>query len=421
MGKVVPLRRDRSIKRVVKYKKTVDYAALVAMVLIVSFGLLMVYSSSYYASEFRATSSGDPSHFFLKQLLCVAIGGVMMAVMMFFDYHNFIEFPYKRGETGKKGVPLYWIVLIAAVLTLFLVWVPGIGEEANGSRRWINVGISIQPSEIVKAGIIIFMSCSISVAPRKMQSFKSGMAPYLLMLLLVCGCIYFQPNFSAIVCIVLLVMSMLLVGGARLSHIVATAVTGVVLLLILVSLKTYRQDRLEAISDPMSDWQLKQSLFAIGSGGLFGRGLGNSMQKMLYLPYSESDFIFAIVAEELGFVGALGLLLLYGFLIWRGVVIALRAPDLTGMLLCTGVVAIVTIQVVINVGVTIGLIPPTGVVLPFISYGGSSVIIFMTLMGIVLNVSRQCAKRVPVPEHGSIPEPPASREAQRPAREEWDV
>lgn len=407
-GNVIPMRGrgqeppKTQRKRKVRYKQTFDYTMIVSLVLLLCIGLVMVYSSSYYVAEVSGESS---AYYFLKQFICVAIGALLMLFFMFFDYHYFLELPYQKHKwlTPFKWIKPYWAILVFGVITLALVFVPGIGVNINGSRRWINVGISIQPSEIMKVALIIFISCSIGKKPKKMQYFTYGLLPFLAILLVVCAIIYKQPNFSAIMCIVALVMCMLYVGGAKLTHLGAViGVLGIAAVL-LVTQANYRAKRIDEFMDPMSSWQVKQSLYSFGAGGFFGRGLGNSMQKMLYLPYRESDFIFAIIAEELGFVGCLVILALFAILIWRGIVAAMRARDLTGMLLATGAVAMIAIQVVLNIGVNTSLLPATGVVLPFISYGGSGILMFMSMVGVALNVSRQGHANVPAKKAGIAP------------------
>lgn len=392
-------RRVVEVENRVAYKQAFDYTIVILLVGLISFGLVMVYSSSYYVSEVNGESQ---AYYFLKQLLCVAIGTIVLIFLMKLDYHCFIDLQYdarkmERGQYRYRPLlskPYIW-VLGASILTLGLVYTP-LGVSINESRRWINVGISIQPSEIVKIGLIIYIACSLGENPRRMRNFWNGLFfPYLLILLFICGIIFFQPNFSAIVCICILVVSMLWTGGAKAKYIGAIVGVGLVAGFIFLIMEPYRISRLKALFDPNNSWQLKQSLYSIGAGGLFGRGLGNSMQKLLYLPYRESDFIFAIIAEETGLVGCLVLLGMFALLIWRGVLTAMNAPDLTGMLIATGSTAALAIQVCVNIGVNIGILPPTGVVLPFISYGGSGVVIFMAMMGLLLNVSKQASTPIP--------------------------
>ena len=396
MGKVIYLESHKKSKKKIVYKHTIDYPLLVALVLLLCIGLIMVFSSSYYAAEFRSsTTEGDIMFYFVKQLICVVIGLGLMVTFMIFDYHNFTELNEKHfGWLGKlRKVKPYWFLLGFAFIALLLVWTP-LGVDINGSKRWINIGISIQPSEIVKFAIIVFIACSIGKAPRRVNTFKSGILPYLLVLLCMCVPIILQPNFSAILCLSALVIIMLFVSGCKNWQLLAVIVAGGLVLFVLAFARQYRQDRISSLQDPLSSYQLKQSMFSLGTGGLFGKGLGNSLQKLLWLPMSESDFIFAIIAEEIGFVGAGFVLLLYAFIIWHGVRIAMYAPDITGMLLATGIVAILTIQVVLNIAVVTGTIPTTGIVLPFISYGGSSVLIFMMMMGVLMNISRQCSSKL---------------------------
>ena len=342
----------------------------------------MVYSSSYYSQEVKF---GSTNRLFLKQLLNAAIGFVIVGFATAFDYHKYTK--------------IRLLLLIVAFGTLLAVFTP-LGLSVNGSRRWLSLGFSIQPSEIMKAALILFISGQIGKYPRQIENLR-GFVFYLALMVAACVPIILQPNFSAIICICGLVLIMMIVGGAKWRHILVTALLALCALAIIMIAEPYRISRITAMLDPFSGdsaskYQLRQSLYSIAAGGLFGRGLGNSMQKLMYLPFSESDFIFSIVVEELGLVGGVVVLLIFALLIYRGVLAAMRAPDLTGCLIATGVTSIISIQVIINVGVVCGVVPPTGVVLPFISYGGSNLIVFMGLVGILLNVSRYSVKSIKI-------------------------
>lgn len=377
------------------YKRPYDYMIITLLIGLVCFGLIMVYSSSYYVAEIRGESQ---AYYLLKQIVSALLGFGAMTYLMRFDYHRFISWDYdprlikdyRKQQLYKK--PYFW-VLILSILSLILVFTP-MGVSLNGSRRWINLGISIQPSEIVKIGLIIFYAGYMAENPRGLEKFWDGLiVPYILATGICCGIIFFMPNFSAIVCIVLICASMLISGGMKSKHIGILVFVGLLAGGFLLIQSPYRVDRLKALVNPDGNegWQLKQSLYSIAAGGVFGRGLGNSLQKLLYLPYRESDFIFAIICEELGLVGAVLLLLAYGLLIWRGIRVAINAKDKMGFIIATGITSTLAIQVIVNVMVNIGLFPPTGVVLPFMSYGGSSVVIFLAMMGLLLNVSKNSA------------------------------
>ncbi len=381
------------------YTRTFDYTMLLVIIILVCIGLVMVYSASYYSAEARDESS---YYYFFKQIICAALGTICMVIAMFFDYHRFLSFRFQRTgappktydskiKTLLKRLRPYHYVLFFGVLSLLLVYTP-LGVTINNSRRWINIGISIQPSEILKMCLIVFMAASVSRKPRSdIEKMKTGVLPYMLLIVVLFIPIIMQPNYSAIICIFLLVMAMLFVAGVKTSHLVTVMLIGAGALAVFGLMPTadggYRLQRILNLGDP--GYQLTQSKYSFGAGGMFGRGLGNSMQKMLYLPMSESDLIFSVIAEELGFFGAVCVLLLYVALIWRGVIAAMRAPDMLGRLIATGVVGIISIQTIINIGVALGIVPTTGVVLPFLSYGGSGVIIFMTMAGFLENVARQ--------------------------------
>lgn len=409
--KVVSLREKKIqkglIQEKIRYKGMYDYFLIVVQFVLLCFGLVMIYSASYYAADAR---SYGLEHYFSKQLICIAIGGLCMAGLMFFDYHKYIGLPRK----GKKGtVPLYWVLLGISVITLLLVFTP-LGQKINGSRRWINVGISIQPVEIVKFALIIFFACVIGKDPLRVKCFWRGIVMYLALVGIIGIPIILQPNLSALILLCVLSMIVFYIGGAKMKHLLIVAGVAVLAIVILAFSESYRADRVSSFSDPLGEWQTEQSLYSFGAGGLFGRGLGNSMQKMLYLPMSESDFIFAIVAEELGLVGAAFVLALYGLYIWRGVIIAINAPDLTGTIMAGGIVTIMVLQVVINIGVTLCVIPTTGVLLPFLSAGGSGVIIFMAMTGVLLNISKQTRHSLPPVPKAAKPRPGAKQPGRKP-------
>ncbi len=362
-------------------KRSFDYTLLVLSIVLVLFGIVMVFSASFYAAENGANTNHDGYFYFWKQVSGAAIGLVAMIAAMFFDYNRFMK--------------LRFIILGIGILLMLLVFVPGVGISVNGSRRWVNLYfLDLQSVEVLKFSIIVFMAAGISINQEKMRLFKYGMLPYLILLMIAAVLLYFQPNFSAVVTLALLVFSMMLVGGANLLHFGIMGGLGIAGGAVAMVATKYRMDRIFAYMDPWKyaadeSYQLIQSLYSIGSGGLFGLGIGNSRQKFLFLPYSESDCIFAIIVEELGYIGGLLVLIVFGLLIWRGVRIALRAPNTFGMMMATGITALIAIQVFINIGVVTGLVPPTGVVLPFISAGRTSLIMFMGCIGVLLNISRQ--------------------------------
>lgn len=358
-------------------KKPIDFPILLTTVILVAIGVVMVFSASFYYSSQRW---GDSLYFFKRQCLWAVIGFAAMFVASRIDYSKLQK--YSR------------IFLIISVIMLVAVLI--IGEERNGAKRWLGIGsMTIQPAEVAKFAVIFFISDTISRGKGKIKYFFKGMLPILLVSGLVFGLIILQPNLSTAGSILILTLIMLFVGGARLWQLAFLLLSGAAGAAALVMAEEYRMKRLFAFLDPWADplesgWQLIQSLYSLGSGGLFGLGLAKSRQKLLYLPYPETDFIFAIIGEELGFVGAAVIILLFLVLIWRGIRVAVSAPDLFGTLLATGIISMITIQVVINIAVVTASMPPTGLPLPFISYGGSSLAIFLASIGVLLNISKHC-------------------------------
>ncbi len=363
-------------------KKPMDYPIFITTIILVCFGIVMVFSSSFYMAQHNEKIKD--SYYFLKtQSRWAVIGLIAMLIMSNFSYWKL-----------KKYANLMLIISIG-----LLVGVLFFGVNINNARRWFNIaGISIQPSEIAKFGLIVYLSASISRNKDRIKRPIKGFGYYLAITGLIFGLIFMQPNLSTAGSIVILSLVILFVGGAKLLHFGVLGAAGVALIMVLlqkVDPSDYRMRRYLTFLDPWADpldegFQVIQSLYSLGSGGLFGMGLGQSRQKYLFLPYAETDFIFAIIGEELGFVGASLIIVLYLILIWRGIKIALTAPDLFGCLLASGITAVIGIQTVINIAVVTSSMPATGLPLPFISAGGSSLAFFMASIGVLLNISKYC-------------------------------
>ncbi len=355
-----------------------DYAILLTVTLLCAFGLVMVFSASYYYAQNTASTNYDGYYYIRKQAVYLALGYPTMILLSFFDY--------KRLEGFKVIGMLISLVLLVAVLIF--------GHELNGAKRWLVIaGQSIQPSEVAKFGMMLYMCAFMSKKHAVMKSFKYGMLPMLLVIGVVCGLVMLQPNMSMAVIMGMLGYALLFVGGCDGKQMILLLIAAIGAFVLLAVIEPYRLERLTSFTDPWKDplrtgYQLIQSFYAIGSGGLFGRGLNNSRQKLLFLTYGESDFIFAVVCEELGFFGALAILLAYGFIIYRGIRVALRCRDRFGSLLAAGITVVFAIQIFVNIGVVTGAFPTTGQALPFISAGGSSMVIFLAAMGVLLNISR---------------------------------
>ena len=340
------------------------------------FGMVMIYSASSYSSD---VLFGDSFHFVKKQLFGFALGVVLFFITYNFDYHKY----YKLR---------WWIISFSAVL-LILVFVPGIGISANGARRWIGFGgLNLQSSEVAKFGFVIFSSCYLSKNYEKTKKFK-GILPILMAGGILCILVMLEPNMSVTMCLGMVMIIMLFIGGMSFKHFVILAIPALALVVLLIVIAPYRLDRLMAFIDPWANpkeegYQLIQSLYSLGAGGLFGVGLFNSRQKYMFLPFAESDFIFAVIGEEFGFVGSVLLLSIYVTIIAIGIKIALNAKDRLGTYLAVGIISVIAVQLLINIAVVTGSIPPTGIPLPFISAGGSGLIIFLSAIGILLNIAK---------------------------------
>ena len=360
----------------VQKKHRFNVALFLLMLFLSVCGCVFVYSASFYSAEL---AYGDKFFFLKKQIFGVAVGLVCYAIFSLINYHVLQK--------------LKWWLVGASVLLLALVFVPGVGLTNYGATRWINLRfITFQPSEIAKFAFIVFAASVLSKSADKIKSFK-GLLPVLFVGGIFCVLIILEPNMSITICMALLIVVMLFIGGAKLKHFFVLAVPAILLVVLLIVLEPYRLKRLVAFSDPFASsqnegFQLVQSLFAISLGGAFGSGLFNSRQKYLFLPFAESDFIFSIIAEETGFVGASVLIVVFVLLFVCIIKVAKNASDKFGCLLSAGIGSLILIQVILNVAVVSGLVPPTGLPLPFISAGSTSIMIFMSMLGVVQNVHR---------------------------------
>lgn len=303
---------------------------------------------------------------------------------------SMIDYRIYKGRIADIGI-------VGAIILLALVFVPGLGVTRNDATRWLNIGIQFQPSEIMKVAIIIFLSAKISKYPESINRFWKGMLLYLLLLGVIAGLLLFEPHMSATVIILIISASIMFSAGLSWKYIIPVGIGGVAACVVLALTAEYRMKRVMIFLDPWQDklgdgWQIIQSIYAIASGGLFGVGLGKSTQKYMYIPEPHNDFIFAILSEELGFIGALGVIALFAIFIWRGIVIAMKAPDMFGMLLAVGITTMVGIQALLSIAVVSSAIPVTGIPLPFFSYGGTALIILLCSCGILLNISRNAVK-----------------------------
>ncbi|MBO5457905.1 MAG: putative lipid II flippase FtsW [Clostridia bacterium] len=354
-----------------------DIYILLVTALLSGFGVLAIYSASSYVAK---TQYGDEWYFVKKQLIGFVLGLVAMFFCAKFDYSKL------------KGKKVRWAAWILPVVLLALVFVPGIGKTNYGATRWIGIGsFTLQPSELAKYGFVIFAAAYMSDDMGRMRTF-SGILPVLFAGGAICVLIILEPNMSVTMCVGLLMLAMLFLGGMKIKYFMMIFIPALLVVPLMILAEPYRISRLSAFLDPWENprgegYQLIQSLYALGNGGWFGTGLFNSRQKYRFLPFAESDFILSIIGEELGFVGIFILFSVSAFLIYRGIRTAYRAQDFFSFLLASGITLVYGIQTVINALVVSGSIPPTGLPLPLISSGNTSLIITMASMGILYAVS----------------------------------
>ena len=362
-------------------KGPIDLPFCLLVLMLTAIGLVMLLSASF-PSAYYETKDQNPLYYFIRQGI-FAVAGI--AAMFFVSKIN-----YQRYRGAAR------ILLFISIVLLVLVLIPGIGLIRNNARRWLGVGdlFTFQPSEIAKVAIVIYFSDSISRKRDKMRSFRYGILPYVAILVLVAGLVALEPHLSGAILILGVGAILMLVGGINWGWVFAAIGAAAGALYFVLFVIRYNTSRIEMWHNPWADpqgagYQLSQSLISIGSGGLLGVGLGKGRQKFLYLPEEHNDFIFAIVCEELGLIGATIIMVLFAALILRGYWIALHARDRFGSLLVVGVTSLIAMQTFLNIGVVTGLLPTTGISLPFFSYGGTALMLQLAEMGIVLSVSRQ--------------------------------
>lgn len=374
-------------EKILKKKKSLKLGAMdstfaIIVIVLVSIGTIMVFSASYANAYYN---HGNSTHFISKQVVFAVVGLAAMFIISRVDYRIL----------NLLAIPIYGVSILLLIIVLFM-------EPLNGARRWISIGslITFQPSEIAKFAVAVLFAAMINANFNKMKQFKYGIFPFLVALAPIVILMVLEPHLSGTVLILGIAAVMMFIGGTD----VRWYITGVIIVVMLISviianpdmltvLADYAGSRITLWLDPASDpldggFQTLQSLYAIGSGGLMGLGIAGSRQKYLYLPDPHNDFIFAIVCEELGFIGATIIICIFGLLIWRGFVIAMRCPDRFGALVAVGLTSQVAIQTILNIAVVTNTIPNTGISLPFFSYGGTSLIMLLGQMGVILSISR---------------------------------
>jgi len=357
--------------------KKLDLTLLISVLIISIFGSIMIYSASYIWAEYKYN---DALKFVKNQVLFLIIGIILMILVSKINYKIY----YEKAN----------ILLISCIILLILVLIPGIGTVRNGSRSWFGIGsFGIQPSEFTKLALIIFVSKYLSKGDKIVKDIKKGVLPILGLLIFIFGIIMLQPDFGTGSIILVTIIVLLFVGGVSYKFFLKIGIIGVIGIVLLIIAAPYRMSRILSFLDPWSDplgsgFQIIQSLYAIGPGGLFGYGLGNSRQKHFFLPEPQTDFIFSIISEELGFLGCLFVVIMFFIICYSGFKISKKCDDLFAKYVSFGIIFQISFQACMNLMVVTGLIPVTGVTLPFLSYGGSSLLITLVSVGIVLNISR---------------------------------
>ncbi|MBQ9748460.1 MAG: cell division protein FtsW [Clostridia bacterium] len=357
----------------------IDKPFFVLVIILICLGSIAVSTAGYVYARERSVFGYDSFYFIKKQVVWAALALAAMFGMSLVDY----------GFLKKMALPITGV----AVVLLLLVFVPGIGVSANGARRWIDIGIQFQPSEIAKLALVMLLSLYISKTAGRAGTFKYGVLYPASLVVFFCGLVALEKHMSATIILFLLGASMIFIAGVEKRWIAAVSVTGALGASYIIFFTDYTKARVDAWLHPelhlkTGSYQPYEGLLAIGSGGFFGTGLTGSIQKYMWLPEPYNDFIYAIWCEELGFVGAVGLVVLFMLLAWRGFTIARKAPDVFSAMLVTGLTLKVTFQAMLNIAVVTSIIPTTGIALPFFSYGGTALVMQLAEMGIILSISR---------------------------------
>ncbi|MFZ5596340.1 MAG: putative lipid II flippase FtsW [Bacillota bacterium] len=359
-------------------KKPPDFILLITVLMLLSVGIVMVFSSSSYYAMFPPFN--NPFWFLIRQSFNALIGIPVMIFMMKYDYWKL-----RRWSVLLLGVAF---VLLALVLT-------PLGDSRLGAQRWINLGVlSFQPSELAKLCVVVFVAASLSLKKRKVETFKEGLFPYLVLMAVFSGLILAEPDLGTAITLVGTIFIMLFCAGVKISNLASVGILGVGAVIAAIFSEDYRRERFLAFLNPEGDptgagWHILNSLMSIGSGGLLGTGLGQGRHsKFLYLPERQTDFIFAVIGEELGFIGGCLVILLFILFVWRGFKVAITSPDPFASLLAAGIVSGIALQAIINIGVVTSSMPITGITLPFLSFGGTSLVFTLMGVGVLLNISR---------------------------------
>ncbi len=371
----------QSINKIFKFQSnenSPDRGLIITIGVIIVFGLIMLSSAS---SVIAYVDKADSYYYFKHQLIGLSLGLLAFWFFSYFDYHRLKKYAFG--------------FLIFSVVLLILVFIPGLGVEYGAAKSWIKIfGQSLQPSEFVKLSFLIYLAAWLESRGKKLEDFHQGIGPFVIVLSVIALLMIKQPDIGTLFIIAMTSLIVYFVGGGKIRHILIIFLFAALLFALMVQLKPYQMDRFKCLADPQFDtqracYQVNQSLIAVGSGGVFGRGLGASRQKYMYLPEVSGDSIFAIIGEETGLIFSGGLIILFIFLFYKGYLISKQAPDGFGRILAIGIVSWIVIQAMVNIGGMINLLPITGVPLPLVSYGGSAMLATLAALGILVNISRQ--------------------------------